>query len=424
MPFVCEAHQVAYDYIRQMWGHYLFAHKGQAHPPKESLWLDELPAGVTLKGAVGGERVPRRSAPRDRGTDEPIEEKTTRPARDPERSSVYREAPSATGILENILSRFPGLPAPVRNEIMDWAEARGTALAPMEVAHLLEQMAGVPRGAANIIPQKYAFALDKAAREGNAEVRMLLTNWGTAGPQGATAGAMGGGWPGQPSWTGAGHPVYGAPWSSSWGPMAPWTQPRVDAEPAEDPRVGQLVEQVAELKQSNIALEESLRRKAEEQREERHRQELADIERRNTEQIAALHASIEQMRTALTSPDRSSRLQELEAKVDELREGKYQAQLTALEQRIADLQAKPAPTTGSTEMDVIRDTATGAIEAVKQAGGDIKTLVLAGTARENLLPGRRSAEERARLGQSLGKGLRQQDEAMADADDLFRVGAS
>jgi hypothetical protein len=39
-------------------------------------------------------------------------------------------------------------------------------------------MAGVPKGATDIIPQKYQLAMAKAAQEGQAEVRMALSAWG------------------------------------------------------------------------------------------------------------------------------------------------------------------------------------------------------------------------------------------------------
>ena len=426
MPFVCEEHRVGYPGWRQFLGHWLHSHAKLTRPAREDVWVEDAPPGVVIKEKAEGSRRsqdleegPHSQLPEaaeDEITSEvtpPLTRKTSRTPKSP-----YREAASATGLLDSILTRFPGLPRPVRDEIMDWAEQRGTPLAPMEVAHLLEQMGGVPRGAANISPQKYAFALDKAAREGNAEVRMLLTNWGQPG-------AMSSSQLGAPMWPG----MLSAPRSLSYGPYpsygpTPYSYgPSGSLEVVAAPKVAELAEQIAELRRSNEALQEELRRKGEEEKEERHRQELEAIKQAHDSQMAALSASLEELKAKLTQPEHASRVANLEAKIEQLQEAKHQAEMAVLQERITDLASKPAPSTGATEMDVVRDTATGVVAAVREAGGDIKTMVMAGSAKQNLPPGRRTPEERARLGQNLVAGLKREDATLAEAEEFFKVGA-
>lgn len=88
---------------------------------------------------------------------------------------VYKERQSQNEILRMILERHPEITRPQMQEIMDWAELKG-GLSPFEVQHLLEQMKGLSKTTAALVAQKYSAYLQRAAQEGDADIRMFLTS--------------------------------------------------------------------------------------------------------------------------------------------------------------------------------------------------------------------------------------------------------
>ena len=112
------------------------------------------------------------------------------------REGVWKEGADANRILEQVLESNPDVPSKQVKELMSWAELRGQ-LHPMEVAHLLNNMKGISSQTANIVSQKYAFALQKAATEGKAQISIgLLQSPLVQQLQGQYP--MAGAWPTQP----------------------------------------------------------------------------------------------------------------------------------------------------------------------------------------------------------------------------------
>jgi hypothetical protein len=181
----CKVKEV-YDHFPTLVVHYINEHAQTPRPRKEEVEVKEIPAGYQLhiskKKALQTPPPPAfNDAPINPPIDAAIKPQIDAPPAPSDKkdvpSSPYKQAMEPTLILNKILDTYPGLDKTLIAEIMDWVELKGT-LHPMEVSHLLSNMAGVPKGAADIIPQKYQLAMAKAAQEGQAEVQMALATWG------------------------------------------------------------------------------------------------------------------------------------------------------------------------------------------------------------------------------------------------------
>jgi len=117
------------------------------------------------------------------------------PPKGAKEEGVWKEGADANRILEQVLQSNPDIAPKHVREIMSWAELRGQ-LHPMEVAHLLNNMKGISSQTANIVSQKYAFALQKAATEGKAQISIGLIQPPLLQSQGQFP--MTGGWLTQP----------------------------------------------------------------------------------------------------------------------------------------------------------------------------------------------------------------------------------
>ena len=115
--------------------------------------MDKLAVG-RIKGQVS--RWLKRRQAKEKGKEEP--------------PTLYKTEPDANAILEEILVTHPDISEKVKNEVMDWARRRG-ALDPGFVAWVLSNMRTVSATTANIVSQKYAFALQKAQMEGRTQVQ-------------------------------------------------------------------------------------------------------------------------------------------------------------------------------------------------------------------------------------------------------------
>jgi hypothetical protein len=93
----------------------------------------------------------------------------------PSSDDVYKSRQNQNEILESVLSRHPEITKAQMQEVMDWAELKG-GLSPFEVEHLLSQMKGLTKTTATLVAQKYSAYLSKAAQEGDAEIRMFISN--------------------------------------------------------------------------------------------------------------------------------------------------------------------------------------------------------------------------------------------------------
>lgn len=114
--------------------------------------MDKLAVG-RIKGQVSRWHKRRQEKEKDKG----------------EPPTLYKTEPDANAILEEILETHPDIHEKVKNEVMDWARRRGS-LDPGFVAWVLSNMRTVSATTANIVSQKYAFALQKAQMEGQVKV--------------------------------------------------------------------------------------------------------------------------------------------------------------------------------------------------------------------------------------------------------------
>lgn len=417
-------------------GHYGNKHKGEKVPAPEECTVEELPEGYTMSRTAP---APGASTP---AADEKSEKETPgadRGAEKEEHKSVYRSMPEPSNILKKILESYPGMKEGVVNEIMSWCEMKGI-LHPMEVGMLLKGMADVPKGAAEIIPQKYTFALNKAATEGQAEIQMLLSGWGAV-PGFGQAGAdkMPFGQPGGFGGFGSGmmpfglNPALGGgffggvnkPW---WmGPGSPGAEPGVEspADAARNKEIESLKDGQNQLSKSVEALINKMTETEEQKKEAAINARFEKMEAMFAELVQAINANPKgEDATDKAFETLTRELQETKAEIGKMREEAAQAQIKKLEDQLAELsthlksqddarfkkledelaEAKAAaakPVTGRTEMDVISDLATKAIDTVKEAGRDVKTIMLSGQTKERFDPTRGSAKQREAAGEKI-----------------------
>jgi len=125
-----------------------------------ALNLDKMVLG-RIKGRLS--RLQKRRGERERG------EKEAPPTGEP----LYRTEPDTNAILRELLKKHPDIPEKVTEEIMSWAEMSPGGLHPTQVAYLLSSFRGITTQTANIVAQKYSFALQKAQQEGKLPAAMV-----------------------------------------------------------------------------------------------------------------------------------------------------------------------------------------------------------------------------------------------------------
>jgi len=93
------------------------------------------------------------------------EEKAKPPTEAPPEEGIYKGETDVNAILLEILTTHPDVPSRVKDEVLSWARMSPGGLHPTQVAYLLSSMKGLSSQTANIVAQKYAFALAKAQQE-------------------------------------------------------------------------------------------------------------------------------------------------------------------------------------------------------------------------------------------------------------------
>jgi len=403
--YICkhDACQVAFPRYNTLNFHYLGKHKGEHAPPKAECEVAELPEGYILK------------LPKERGgtsPEKPPPEFVAAP------KSVYKEAAEPSAILLKILSEFPGFDKGCVTEIMSWVEFKGV-LHPMELSHLLNQLAGVPKGAATIIPQKYQLAMQKAALEGSAEVQMTLSGWNQMGPQLGQLGGMSpftvGPYGGQPPAYGFPTPPWpGAAYPPGYRPEPPGYRP--EPPPGKDDRLDRLETAVSTLIDRMTESEEEKKEATLNSRLDRLENAILNLSRpsepgettEKPDRVEELQDEIKKIREEQSQ----SRISTLERSIVELKgqlNAKTQEDLAAAKERIGKLEEALSeaieeakkPVTGRTEMDVVASTIDKVVDKVSDAGKDIKAVVMSGATREAFGPNRNPAQERKKAGEKL-----------------------
>lgn len=399
---------MAFPTYNTLTGHYMGKHKGEKRPKKQECEVEELPEGYIL---AGGEPVPKTTI----GEGEGVTPKT---------ESVYKQMPEPSSVLFKVLSEYPGLPQEIVDAIMKWTEYKPGALHPMEVSHLLNQMAGVPKGAANIIPQQYQLAMQKAAQEGNADVQMALAGWSQMGQQqpgqfGAMFPMMGqsGGQYGQqpyiPPW---GQPQMGYPQSQPYPnyPQFPYQPPRQE-EPSRE--LTQLRELLETQQQQIAGLRNIIAESEEKKKEEALNARLGKIE----ESISALIN-----RPATGEGERNKELEKLSDELKSMREERTSNQIASLENKISELKEQQSaslqdrigqledkvkeykglaekPIVGMTSTDGVVHLGDKALDKLGEFGRDVRAVWMAPHIKEQYSPQRKSAEERGKTGEKLAE---------------------
>ena len=435
--YLCHECKEAFESTSAFNGHWSLKHKDLQRPSWEKIEADQLPEGYTLRGKREADSPP----PQHGGTDDQQLQQQLQQLQqqlqqlqqlagqgEGEDDDPYRKAEKPVDILRRILSSHPKISDKVANEVISWAEYE--ALTPMNVAHLLSNM-DVPKGTVNIVSQKYALALQKAAKEGDAEVQMLLSSWGDAGkppPPGWTGGGFSFPPPFVPAYQGYGYPGYP-------GHGFPYHEER----PAKKVEVKEgSSDEMKALKSQLEELQQQLRKQEEEAREERHRREIQElkdshsremekVEERYKEEIARIERErekelneVKEMIGALQSKLGSreeTRDEKLKAEIESLKNELKDEKYGNLLKKVSDLEKRePA---NPTELEVIRDTAKEGINALKNAGSDLKTVFMARGIQEQFPPGRRSPEERQKLGEQIVENLEKDREATRQMDQFF-----
>lgn len=394
-----EGCNLAFPTYNALTGHYMGKHKGEKRPSKRECAVTELPEGYTL---VGAEQKPGKGVT-------------------PQKENVYKQMPEPASILYRVLSEFPGIPGEVVDEVMSWVEYKGP-LHPMEVSHLLSQMANVPKGAANIIPQKYQLAMQRAAQLGSSDVQMALSGWSQFGQQqgmgfggispmgqfGGQYGAPQGGF-GQPP---MGYPQYQPPQGPYYQP--PYYPPYHGKESTEtDKKFEQLGSNIDKLGSMFEALQGEVMRREEEKREDALNARLNQIENAISsigqkgpaeadETTKELRQELSQIREQITANQISSLSSEVKSLRDRLSETS-EDRIDRLESDLAEAKRAAEKTVGRTEMDVIGSAIDKGIEKASEAGKDIRAVVLAPHTREQFATGRKGAEVRGEQGAKLAK---------------------
>jgi len=401
--------------------HYAGKHKGEAHPTKEECEVAEVPEDYTLKEPDGDKSKVKKI---DTGASG--------------QSKIYKEMPEPSSILREVLANFPGLQEDVTTEIMSWADMKGV-LHPMEVGHLLSQMAGVPKGAVSIIPQKYQLAMQKAAAEGNADLQMTLTSWGVGSQQPPVGGFMPmSGLPGQigPPMNMMGYPFGGGGYPGSTQYLGyPYPPPppvlkkeEQEMNPEADARLTRMEEVISTLVTKITESEEQKKEAALNARLEKIENAIMAIaqnpntgegDTKSDETLKELRGEI----TALKAEITTNRIKILEDKITSLStaisEGRQDA-IGKLEEEIKGLKEGGKDKTGKNEMDVIASVLDKTLDTVKEAGKDIKSIVMAGPNRERFDPSRLSREAREAAGSKIAETL--ETEASVRAKEAAFIG--
>jgi len=423
--FICEQCKKAFPRYNSLVMHYNSTHRGDPHPTRDECMVEELPEGYEL-------RLPREKKVAKEAAIPKEEEGVP-----PKKESVYREMPEPSNILYRILSRFPGLPESAVTEVMDWVQYRGV-LHPMEVNHLLNQLAGVPKGAANIISQKYQLAMQKAAQEGNAELQMTLAGWQYNQPQPGQFGAISP-MPG----------IMGQP-SGQYNPYIPWRQPQTGYpqnqpyqpllyQPPQSEKPNKEIaelREVIEAQQNQIAqLANTLTKTEERKKEDALNARLSQIEN-------AVTAIINRPGTDEGESKSNKELEKLSNEIKGLREERINNQIASLERTISELKEQQSisqqdrieqlenkldeykrlaekPATGRTEMDVIGSAIDKGMDRLSEAGKDIRAVVTAPQTREQYNPQRKGIEQRRKMGEKIAKKVEDEARRIAKEDTFM-----
>ena len=456
--YLCPECKEAFESFRSFNNHWFQKHKGLPRPSREEVEVDQLPEGYTRRKKTEWKKGTPELSKEEIKVNQPLgghvlrkEEEVEKPekgvkanqspeehapkeeAENKPKVKVYKEMEKPVDILYNILSSFPGVSEAVVDEIMSWAEYE--ALTPMAVGHLLNNMSGVPKGAVSVIPQKYGLALQKAAREGDAEIQMLLSGWGEAGKPPSSGAPFVPGVPfipayqeyrypyqgyGYPGYPGYGYPHHGEKLAK-----------KIEVKEGSSDEVKTLKSQYEQLlqqlqKQEEEAREEKHRREIQELREShlremekaegRYREEIARIERDRERELNEVKEVVKSLESKLSSRGEAGE-EKLKAEVEDLKRELRDEKYGNLIKKIADLEKKEP--TNPTELEVIQSTAREGIHALRNAGSDLKAAFMAGRVREQFPPGRRSPEERQELGKQIVESLEKDKETVSRMDQFF-----
>jgi hypothetical protein len=457
--FVCTRDEckIGFEKYAYLKSHFAGKHPGETIPTEGECGVDSLPEGYTMRTTKATQKAPVASNTVNPTAQEQPPRSDPPPPPAPQSKTVYRETGDPSGILKNIMSTYPGMSEAVVNEVMSWVEVKGT-LHPMEVRHLLSQMAGVPKGAPDIISQKYQLAVTKAASEGDSNIQMTLSQWYNT-PQQAGESPLtmmpGHMFPQQPfNQTGMPPLQYGIPYQPpsalgypnypgfQYGPynmqsQQPPPQDGTQSNPELEARFGQVNEAVAGLTNLVETLSKQIIETEEQKKEEALIKRIEGIENAILQLINApkkdevsdavmenlkgLQAKIEAMHEETTA----NKISSLEERIGTLTEALAQNkdnEIKSLKNQLDEVKkiaSEKPPVTGRTEMDIVGDLANKIVEKAGEAGKDVRAVVMRQANAQDFNPNRNSSEDRARLGNRIASVV--EDEALLEQkEDQFR----
>jgi hypothetical protein len=471
----CKAGFEKYAYLRS---HFLGKHPGESPPPKDECEVETLPEGYTLRATKGSKKPvsasnpvksPAQEASPEGGSPPPAQEEPQKvtppssqaPPTEGTTPPVYRTTPQLSNILRSILTKYPGIPGGVVDEILDWEEQQGSPLHPAQVAHLLNQMANVPKGASEIIPQKYALAMQKAAQQGNADVQMTVAGWQQYGTQ-QTGGNPLTMMPGQMfqqpgNQTGMPPMQYGVPYQMQgypnyppgqmypgyqYGPynvqnQQPPPQEGKQPDPETEARFNQMGEAVTGLTNLVENLSKQILETEQQKKEEALNARLDGMEKailqlaqlpKTDENANALAEAIKDTQTQIAlmrEEATANKISSLEERIGTLTDALAQNkdnEIVNLKNQLDELKrttSEKPPVTGRTEMDIVGDLANKVVEKMGEAGKDVRAVVMRQATAQGFDPNRSKPEDRAKLGDRIASVV-EQEALLEQKEDQFR----
>jgi hypothetical protein len=472
--YVCrkEGCLVAFPEYNSLRMHFLGKHRNEPIPTEEDSAVTELPEGYTVKLPDSAKKKPRNEAKSPQNPDGPqslpaaTSVNTVNPpagstlqGQIAQQGSVYKQPTDTSSILRKILSEFPGMKGKedLIEEIMSYSEYSQGPIHPVELRNLLNAMAS-PKGAAEIIPQKYQMALMKAAQEGNTTVQMMFSGWQYGqqrSPDNLNLGNIPGQvFPQQPgNQTGMPPLQYGVPYQApgypnySYGQMNPGypyygqNQPPSQPPPQEgkqpDPEIEAIKETMAGLTNLVQGLSKQILETEEQKKEEALNARLEKLESliiqvantpKTDENANALAEAIKDTQTQIAlmrEEATANKISSLEERIGTLTDALAQNkdnEIVNLKNQLDELKrttSEKPPVTGRTEMDIVGDLANKVVEKMGEAGKDVRAVVMRQATAQGFDPNRSKPEDRAKLGDRIASVV-EQEALLEQKEDQFR----
>jgi len=441
--YLCEEHQLAFPTWNTFRGHYFGKHRGESLPERETVEVEEIPEGFSLYQKRERRRAAREEAPEEE-----------------EELRVPEELPEDLFARAEMSMRVHQIPDKLRQHAINVLRLHPEATEnPNNFANLLASIFGSSIqgrrqvGKLGLITSEVFEGQAGAQQPYFAMPQQQTTPYTTyAGPQSTPVYAPYGA-PQPPPYTPySSYPPYPPPYpyphyeerrreredESREGIRRGYREREPSPEVIElRRRVDEREQQIDDLVDGMKNLQQLLRKQEEDAKEERHRQEIEKLATAHQEELKSLRSEYtEQLERIQQShkeelariearlaqrPAEDTTARELREEIKSLRESLHSRELAGLEEKIRALESREP--TSPTELGVIQHTADRTVDAITKAGSDLKTIVTAQQAAQQIPPGRRTPEQREQLGEALIEQSERRAEARKLGEDIFERGA-